>query len=689
MKRIIKIILIGLISVTILFFGLAYYAYKKISPEEIKRSVIANLDSRFQNAKTQLGEVTLKFGLVFEVGFNGLKLENEKADLLTIEEFKGRIPFYSILFGAGAVDIFLKDMKINYLETPTGTNWNMKKGQSSEGGGNYSFLLANVKINVKINNLKVFYALKTGKNGEVDFQEADFFNLNFLSKTKYSAKSLIKGKDYSFLADGGGDIDLSKYWNEKLITGTSSLIFSDFKTKMIPGKIPNLKTEISFSYDSSGKLKSDIQSFIGREKVFDSKLSYYQGVSVYDPMKLTIPLEKVLSEYGPLSFKDNELNISGKFTMTEQEIIPDLTFNWDKGPILKEYKAPTKLKGKLKNNFLEMDISTNILEGSAKIGLSGKINYTDPKKLGPFKMDIVLKDLKIKAPPPEKTPPAGGSVPKKSSKAMALVPANINLTMENITIMDTKMSGNGTIILGENYLKIPKLNILVGGGKGSLSTQVSFERDKKVGDFNAGFDGIDLKVFNPYFPKGVGVITGTIFGKFNGNFEQGEKGVVVTNGKFDLLARDGKIKEFNMEKHILKIFNLVPLLSEAKKEDIGSWVTGDFQSVEINGKMDHEQIVLDKMHFLGINKNIEIKGKGEINKTKNSQVLFDFIDHKGTISGPIKKYTGTDILKFKFQGIGYDLKPDYGYTANFLGKGAINTGLEQMGKKFLDKFFKK
>lgn len=689
MNKVIKIILIGVISLTVIFFGLAFYAYKKISPEEIKKAVIANLDGRFQNAKTQLGEVTLKFGLIFEVGFKGLKVENDRADLFSINDFNARIPFYSVLFGAGAVDLFLSDMKINYLETPAGNNWTMKKNQSKGEGGSYGLLLANAKINVKIKNLNIFYALKSGKNGEVLFQEADFFGLNFLSKTKYSAKSVIKGKDYSFLASGEGDIDLSKYWNEKLITGTSSLNFSNFKIKMIPGKLPDLKTNISFTYDSLGKLKSDIQSFLGKEKIFESKLSYFQGVSVYDSMKLMMPVDKFLTEYGQVSFKGNQLNMSGKFTMSEQEMIPDLTFSWDKGPILKEYNALSKLKGKIKNNLLEMEILTNVLEGSAKIKISGKVNYVDPKKSGPFKMDVLIKDLKIKGPPPQKPTAKGSPSSKKPEKALVLVPANINLTMENITLMETKMAAKGTIILGEDFLKIPKINVFMGGGKGNLSTQVNFKREKMDGDFDLGLEGINLMVFNPYFPKGIGAVTGTLFGKFRGNFERGEKGLAIYRGIFDLTARDGKIKEFNMEKHILKIFSLIPLLSAAKQDEVGSWVTGDFQSLDLNGKINGEQILLDKILFLGINKKIEIKGKGEINKSKNSQVLIDFIDHKGTISAPIKKYTGTDVLKFKFVGNGYDLKPDYGYTVNSLSKGAINSGLEQAGKKFLDKLFKK
>jgi hypothetical protein len=375
--------------------------------------------------------------------------------------------------------------------------------------------------------------------------------------------------------------------------------------------------------------------------------------------------------------------------MTETEMIPDLSFNWDAGPIFKEYKSSSKLKGKIKNNFLEMEIHANVLEGTAKVGLSGKINYEDPKKIGPFKMDVFLKNMKIKGPPPQKPSAKGEVATQKPKGPMALVPANINLTLENVSLMDILVSGKGTIILGDNYLKIPKMAVSLGGGKGDLSTSVYFKNEKKEGDFNVGFNGIDLKVFNPYFPKGVGLVTGTLFGKFSGAFAQTDKATTISNGAFNLEAKEGKIKEFDMEKHILKIFEMVPFLTASKKEDVGSWVTGDFQSLQLNGKINNEQVMLDKIHFLGINKKIEIKGKGEINKTKNSQVDIDFIDHKGTISASLKKYTGTDILKFRFKGTGYDLKPDYGFTVNSLGKGLINNELEEVGKKFFNKLFKK
>jgi hypothetical protein len=108
--------------------------------------------------------------------------------------------------------------------------------------------------------------------------------------------------------------------------------------------------------------------------------------------------------------------------------------------------------------------------------------------------------------------------------------------------------------------------------------------------------------------------------------------------------------------------------------------------------MDKEKIFLDKMNFLGINKNIEIKGRGELSKTQNSQVFVEFIDHKGVISAPIKKYTGSNILRFKFIGSGYDLLPDYSYTVNSLGSDALKghqPALEEAGKKLLDKLFKR
>jgi hypothetical protein len=133
------------------------------------------------------------------------------------------------------------------------------------------------------------------------------------------------------------------------------------------------------------------------------------------------------------------------------------------------------------------------------------------------------------------------------------------------TLMENPVSGTGAIILGKNYVKIPKMNLRLGGGKGSLSTQVYFKGNKKEGNFDVGFEGINLKVFNPYFPKGIGAVTGTLFGKFKGDFLQGERDVVISNGIFDLKALDGAVKEFNMEKHIIKVISAVAFLYATKK----------------------------------------------------------------------------------------------------------------------------
>ncbi|MFI5390608.1 MAG: hypothetical protein ACHQYQ_04530 [Bacteriovoracales bacterium] len=618
MKKGLKIFLMCTGLIVILIFGLSYYAYKKLSTEEIRKMTIESLDNQFKNAKTHLGEVTLDFGFVFKVGFKDLKVENGKADLFSIKELKAKIPFYSVLFGAGAIDLNLVGMKINYLETPTGTNWEMKKTEKPSGGSNYSLLLANTKINLSINDLNIFYALKTGKSGEFNLEEAKFFNLNFLDSTKFRAKSQFKGSNYSIKIYGEGEIDLSNYWDKKLILGKSTLNFSDFQIQKMALKNPTIKTDLTFSFDAQGKLKSSIQSFLGKDKIFETELTYHHGLSVYEQLKLDIPLDSLIPSYGNISLKGNRLKAQGKLTMSEKEMNPDLSFTWDNGPIVEEYKLNSKIKGTIKNNLLQTEISA--------------------------------------------------------------------------TLMENPVSGTGAIILGENYVKIPKMNLRLGGGKGNLSTQVYLKGNKKEGNFDASFEGINLKVFNPYFPKGIGAVTGTLFGKFKGDFLQGEKEVVISNGIFDLKALDGAVKEFNMEKHIIKVISSVPFLYATKKEEVGTWVTGDFQLLQLNGKMDKERIVLDNIHFLGIKNNIEIKGKGELNKTQNSQVMIDFIDHKGVISAPIKKYTGSNVLKFKFMGSGFDLSPDYGYTINSLGSQALKANekdLEEAGVKFLKKLFKK
>ncbi len=690
MKKSFKISIVILFSIFIVLLGLTFYAYKKLSPEEIKKITIETLNETFQKSKTQLGEVKVNFGLIFEIGFNGLSVENDKGEIFLIKEVKAKVPFYSVLLGVGAIELNLSGMKINYIETPSGSNWKIKKDEKKSDGSNLSFIFAAAKLNVKIKDLNIFYALKTGKNGELILEEADFYNLNFLTKTKYKVKSLIKGKEYSFHAKGDGEIDLSRYWKEKVINGNSLLILSDFKFKSLTQKNPDIQTSLSFSYDSQGRFLSDIEAFLGKDKIFSSKLNYLQGVSNYDPFRVNLPLEKLIPVYGNLKFTGNQLNISGKLKMSDSEINPDLSFTWEKGPILKNYKSSSKLKGNVKNNQLEMEILAEILEGSVKVGVTGKINYQDPKKAGPFKIDVLLKNLKINAPAVEK-PGSNPETHKKSKDALVLIPATINLTFEKISLMENLTSGNGSIILGENYIKIPRINFMVGKGKGDISSQVYFKGERKEGNFNAGFGGIDLKILNPYFPKGVGVVTGSLFGKFSGNFSKGEREAVITNGVFDLKAKDGAIKDFKMEKHIVKVLESLPFLANYQKEQTGSWVTGDFQDFELNGRINGDLISLDRIHFLGINQKIEMKGKGEINKTDNSQVMVDFIDKKGGILGKVKKYTG-DTLKFKFVGKGYDLNPDYGFTINAVGKDALkaNQGkLEEAGKKFLDKLFKK
>ena len=113
-----KKVLIGLGAIFIIIFGLAIYANNKFGPEEIREMALVQVSKAFPGTEATIGKLSLSFGLAKNITLEDLniKLSEKKVKIFSVKKVEASIPFWSMLFGLGAVEIEIDSPHINYIE---------------------------------------------------------------------------------------------------------------------------------------------------------------------------------------------------------------------------------------------------------------------------------------------------------------------------------------------------------------------------------------------------------------------------------------------------------------------------------------------------------------------------------------------------------------------------------------------
>jgi hypothetical protein len=343
-----------------------------------------------------------------------------------------------------------------------------------------------------------------------------------------------------------------------------------------------------------------------------------------------------------LNLDQSLLKVTGKIGLGGDKIIPYLNLDWSKGPQFKNkmIDMETSLVGKIWENKVDATFKANLLKGEFKSEIKG-----DFKKL------------------------------------------SAKLFVKSIEVGTEKLNGSGNLKLSGKEFDLPDFKFTLGKAKGRLALKGSKKKKALNTMFDFSLKALNLKHFESFFPKNINVVTGYMNSKINGPISI-IKGKPYPKLDFVIDIKNGKIKDFKLEKHLRKILKSAPFLKGLNRRDASYWVTGDFDKLYFKGRLKNKDIHFNNFHMIGIKKKIEITGKGDLIEKGNSKIYAEYNDHKKGISKVIKDYTGKPTLPLKFSGKGYDLKLDQNYSVDIMLKRTIrNPGKKTIeGLKKLFKF---
>lgn len=343
-----------------------------------------------------------------------------------------------------------------------------------------------------------------------------------------------------------------------------------------------------------------------------------------------------------LNFDRSLLKVTGKIGLGGDKIVPYLNLDWSKGPRFKNkmIDMKTSIVGKIWENKMDATLKANVLKGE------------------------VISEFE-------------GDIKKLSAK----------IIVKNIEVGTEKLNGSGNLKLSSKKFNLPDFKFTLGKAKGHLALNGSKRKKSLNTALDFSLKKLNLKHFESFFPKDVNVVTGHMNAKIKGPISF-VKGRPYPKLDFEFDIRDGKIKDFKLEKHVRKILAVTPFLKGLNRRDASYWVTGDFDKLYFKGRLKNKDIHFNNFHMIGIKKKIEIKGKGNIIEKGNSEIYAEYNDHKKGISNAINGYTGNPNLPLKFSGKGYDLKLDKNYSVDTMLKRTIrNPGKKTIeGLKKLFKF---
>lgn len=740
-KNTVKFILITISIVVTLLGGAIYYASTKLQPEEIRKIAIEQTSIFFPNSEVILEKIDVKIGFNFKIhlskfviNYDG-KVGGAKAKLAAINELQIKIPFWAILMGGGVVEFRLDKPEINFEEYSNGTNWTLAAGKSivadsksQEVNNNKNDKislgpLAKSKINIRFNETKFTYKLKTKATGQITISKLVVNGLNFESPSAFELASNISTTDSlknttSFDVLAIGQIHLNDFIQSGNIPVDSVIKINQFTKTGMNLKFPELSTNINLIAKKDGVIEGKFETtFESQNKVMGSyivgktiKLSDFSA-EIY--MK---DLHTILALDNSLDMSKAKFRVNGSFEIDEfSKMSPN--FQYELSPAISTtvegVSIATTSKGEFKDDQFSLMVSNKIMEGTATVNILGKIDINkkiDIKSLDPIDVKIVARDIKLtekfirsKLWPAKKSEEVSEEIIAKESidtkKAAAnetqtptLPPIVALIDWANINIGGSDFQGKGKIITSSNSIAIDGIVFKFAKGAGKLSQVTMLKKNTNETKFNFEVTNLNLDSFKPFLPPFVENFKGDFTGKVSGNAIMFKTATVP---KFDietnLNVKQGEIKKLNISDYINPVMKGLPVVKNFYSSDKELKIDGNFETLSLKGNFTDAVYKINQFNFLGLGKKVEINGSGTISPNPNntSEMEVNVTDNTGKISDVLHKNTGSKTLPIKLVGAGFTLKPDVNFTIGKLAKGALKTKGEEKLKEVTGKVIEK
>ncbi len=432
---------VGVLTFFVLLGGLFFYAYKKISPAEIKRVATEQIQKAFPKATIEIGEIKLTPSFSFKLQVDKVKLATKKdgrdIDLFSAQELKVKIPLWAALTGTGRIEVKLDKPAMNYTEFQPGdyaNNWTYamdikpaigsteaqveKKEEVKKEPTKISLpgFLTNIKADIRVYDIAVDYALKDASRGQVTLSRFVVKDISLKGQTAFELESMLtfnmKNKQtFGFDTLVVGQVNLSDFIEKQELSTAIMIQLSNIKSSLLPKTLPDIKTDLKVNIDKSGKIAGDLVTTFNTRNKISANYSVtptktrVENISVALFIKDLVEMFDLKAALGDIS--DSAFNLSGNVELNvEGKGVPPRIYPDFKFALAPELEVPTmagkakvKLEGSYKGESIQTSVVTQILEGVAEVVFKGEFDPNmkdfDIKKLKPFNLNVKVSHLNV------------------------------------------------------------------------------------------------------------------------------------------------------------------------------------------------------------------------------------------------------------------------------------------------------
>lgn len=239
--------------------------------------------------------------------------------------------------------------------------------------------------------------------------------------------------------------------------------------------------------------------------------------------------------------------------------------------------------------------------------------------------------------------------------------------------------------IADKKLNVSSASLETFGGKVAAKATANF-LSKRLEFFSTGsVNGINAQEATKiYVPSYQNILEGKLDADWNiqGAAYPDSQLAKSLTGSIDLKAKEGRLRTIDFKETIGNAMSKVPFLKGKSAPEIDE----RFRLFRSDIKLKSGVVRVDPIEFRGAGKkSIDFNGNATIQESLDHESFLDVIDPNGVLPKEISQGSGKPSLRLHLQGPLTKPKPDYGYTAKYLAKAALNNNKDKLLKKGLNK----
>ena len=745
-KKLLIVVGVGVTVCVLLLAGAIFYASTIITPDEVKNFTVKQLQQIFPNAKIELGKLEIGFGLYAKIEVSDLELKidkkEKKSNLFKVKNMFAKVPLWAIILGSGKVEVILDSPQIYYYQySKDEHNWGYALGSKEAKTGNVPTtqpspeikigdenktselslpgFLSVLKLNFDLKNLELHYSLfdpQKRNNGQVIVSIFRIKDLNFEKETVIQLASNINIKDVGSLdVSVIAELYLNKLVQESKLPIKTEIILNNVKMAQLKNQLPEVKTNINLEVSKTGDVNGIIKTKLGDVDLLDAKYSLNKKEIIVDDILVKVKLIELLKVIGfenkMLDMNQTVFTLSGNTKLSGDEKHADINLKFEMNPgISFKYEGiegSTTVGGSFKKSDFNVIATTKVLEGTTNFSLNTKFDPNAKKfdltTMNPLNIKIDLNNMKVMRNVVSgilykndgKKVEASSSEVKNDKKAvqaagekkppMVLPPCDIYLSINQINIDKDQFLGKGYIKIRDGKIETKEMNLKLGDGSIALTHTTNVGKNNILDNkFSLITKNINFSSFTAFLPPSIDKINGVANLTTSGDVVIAENKEPQYNVKLDMNAQNGEVKGLNLKNYLEDVISSVAVLKNYADKAVD--LDDSFDLFSLKGVFTNSKYTIEKFNFDGAKQKIKISGSGDLYPPplrKEGAVELTSEDELG-ISKFLEKEAGTRILPIRLKGIGFNLKPDAGYTLKKLAEGAVKQQGKKAAKKLID-----